>query len=267
MAEGKRERPTAPCALCLEVRFLCESHVLSDFGYDTLYEQGIRRFYDLAGGPRPHVHYRQTGHWEHLFCEECEGFLNTLCEDYASRLLTTPGGIVVPPRGSKTLNQAEYRRFKLFQLSLLWRAHVARGEFFRQVDLGPFHAERLRTMLRAGDPGAPAEYPCVISAMLLDGQHRKDFMAPIFRAREGAHHVYAVSFFGFKWIYLVSSHSQTHWAARYALQEDGTFYVHALELRCSALAERLLDEVFLPNRENVARLRASEQRRKVKDPA
>ena len=54
---------------------------------------------------------------------------------------------------------------KLFLMSLLWRAGVAKGDFFRCVKLGP-HQERLREMLHAEDPSEPDEYGCLITPLL-----------------------------------------------------------------------------------------------------
>jgi hypothetical protein len=55
----------------------------------------------------------------------------------------------------------EFKKFKLFQNSLLWRASVASGPMFSEVDLGS-HEEKLRKMLLNSDPGDPYDYPCVL---------------------------------------------------------------------------------------------------------
>ncbi len=54
-----------------------------------------------------------------------------------------------------------YKSFKLLLLSILWRSGIAEGRVFSQVTLGP-HAERLRCMLKASDPGAQLDYPCML---------------------------------------------------------------------------------------------------------
>jgi hypothetical protein len=59
------------------------------------------------------------------------------------------------------LKDVDYATFKLFLMSLLWRAGVSTLETFEEVDLGP-HESRLRQMLLAAEPGAPHDYACLI---------------------------------------------------------------------------------------------------------
>lgn len=56
----------------------------------------------------------------------------------------------------------DYRKLKLFFLSLLWRAGVSTRPFFSKVDLG-FHEERLRRHILSGDPGEIGDFSVVIS--------------------------------------------------------------------------------------------------------
>ena len=91
-----------------------------------------------------------------MLCQSCETKLSKW-ETYARGLLT--GGTLLQYRREGTITWVEgidYSRFKLFQLSILWRAGVTTREFFSKVTLGP-HAERLREMLLAEDPGEKAK--------------------------------------------------------------------------------------------------------------
>jgi hypothetical protein len=56
----------------------------------------------------------------------------------------------------------DYRRLKLFQLSLLWRAGVAKGLFFKDVNLEEFHEAKLRNLLLAENPGSDTDYACIM---------------------------------------------------------------------------------------------------------
>ena len=55
------------------------------------------------------------------------------------------------------IQRFDYRRIKLFFLSLLWRASVSTHAFYSRVSAGRFE-RKLRDMLRAGDPGAPDDF-------------------------------------------------------------------------------------------------------------
>src|SRR5205814_2504731 len=56
-----------------------------------------------------------------------------------------------------------YKKMKLFQLSILWRAAEAKGEFFSAITLSTEHRERLRRMLVTENPGADHEYFCTMA--------------------------------------------------------------------------------------------------------
>ena len=99
-------------------------------------------------------------------CKECEGKFSRY-ETYASNNLLN---LTLPLPKSEadllnTVHVGDYVKLKLFLLSLLWRVGIARHDFFSCVDLGP-HADRLREMLHAEDPGEPDEYGCHITRLL-----------------------------------------------------------------------------------------------------
>ena len=60
------------------------------------------------------------------------------------------------------VTEVEYRPFKLFLMTQVWRAGVASDTFWKEVRLGP-HEERLRRMLLRADPGQPREDAYAIS--------------------------------------------------------------------------------------------------------
>jgi hypothetical protein len=113
---------------------------------------------------------KQHGFWEerqglveYLLCHECEQKISSL-EDYAKRVLygnSDPLRLALP-LSPDPLFAADYKRMKLFQLSILWRAAEAKGEFFAAVTLSPKHRERLRQMLLNGDPGREYDYMCTM---------------------------------------------------------------------------------------------------------
>ena len=56
----------------------------------------------------------------------------------------------------------DYRKLKLFFLSVLWRAGASSHEFFRRVDLGA-HFDVLKSHILAADPGTPDDYAVVLA--------------------------------------------------------------------------------------------------------
>lgn len=102
-----------------------------------------------------------------LLCGDCEQRFGTL-EDYAKRFFygnSDPIRLKLP-LSPDPLFMADYAKLKLFQLSLLWRASEATGEYFSAVQLSVYHNERLRSMLYNEDPGKDYEYPCVLARLI-----------------------------------------------------------------------------------------------------
>lgn len=116
-----------------------------------------------------------TGEFESdILCLDCDNNVLGSLESYAKTVLY--GGQL--PKGSnvKIQNQRnqhgveftyvtglDYIKFKLFLLSVLWRASISNRPFFKNISLGPYE-EKIRKMLLSGDPGAASAYPCVMSS-------------------------------------------------------------------------------------------------------
>ena len=108
---------------------------------------------------------------------------------------------------SSVLNGIDYRKFKLFLMSVLWRAGVSSHPFYSHVELGP-HEEKLRLKLINEDPGAPTDYGCAIYSLLLDGAPLRAMFVEPTPARVDNHKIYRFVFSGFVFIYFVSSLAQ-----------------------------------------------------------
>jgi len=119
----------------------------------------------------------QTGEYDRdILCAKCEN--EVLCqryEDYAAKvyqlidsklksfkgikieLITNKNGV-----NGKYINGIDYTKFKLFLLSILWRASISKRDFFDQVKLGNKHEEIIRKMIFDENPKQPEDYPCFI---------------------------------------------------------------------------------------------------------
>jgi hypothetical protein len=179
-AQMKADR--VKCRLCQEKKELRRSHILPAFFRD---DSGSMYLTGNKGVPQPFtqsIHTeagrrfdrKQHGYWEQrhgiierLLCHECEQQIGGF-EDYAKRFFyggSDPIRLQLPI-SKDPLFTADYRKLKLFQLSLLWRASEAKGEFFAAVVLSSEHRERLREMLMREDPGAAEEYFCAMNRLV-----------------------------------------------------------------------------------------------------
>ena len=162
------------CKLCLSNKKLIgKSHIFPDFLYKDLYDKKHR----LHKVKLPEISttlYTQTGEYDrHILCAECDNNILGKLDSYGKNSLIE--GIV--EYKSKTIihelrsnswgldvqfwSGLNYKSFKLFLLSLLWRSSISRRIMFEKVELAE-HEEILRSMIYNGTPDEPDNYPCII---------------------------------------------------------------------------------------------------------
>ncbi len=160
------------CKLCLqEKKLLKQSHIIPNFLYkELLKEDGFfvkANLKDLTKKPL------YTGIFDrYILCKECDNNTLSKLEDYACKVLYGVKKI----KGVTLRNEVnqhgvewtmvygiDYRKFKLFLLSLLWRFSISSHEAYKYVNLG-LHEEKIREMIFKNDPKDILDYPCSISS-------------------------------------------------------------------------------------------------------
>ena len=207
------------CALCHRPAELQRSHIIPEFLFRALYDEK-HRFHVISTAEAEKNKYQQKGPREPLLCAACEQQISQN-ERYASLALS--GGIDLGYQfdgPAVIVTGLDYKRFRLFQLSVLWRAGVSRHEFFKDVSLGP-HEEPLRRALLDEDPGPSGRYGCVMCAMVHEGAIQPDLVLQPERIRLSGLSGYRFVFGGLVWIYVVSSHRSIAGVERGFLLEDG----------------------------------------------
>lgn len=207
------------CCLCLRVRHLVKSHIIPEFVYKTLYDKK-HRFHVLSTDKNPPKSLEQKGLREKLLCEECELKISRY-EKYASEVFLGGTEISIQSENSYIqITDVDYTKFKLFQLSILWRCGVAKDRIYDRVVLGR-HEESIRTMIYSENPGRQLDYPCVIFALKSKEDIHANFIDQPRKLRIDGHIAYRFIFLGFMWIYYVSSHELPELPRRVAINEDG----------------------------------------------
>jgi hypothetical protein len=239
------------CRLCRERGQLRRSHILPDFFRDddgSMYRTG------KSGVPQPftqpmhtqpgkRLDRKQHGYWEHrhgiierLLCHECEQKL-AVFEDYAKRLLygsSDPIRLQLPLL-EDPLFIADYKKLKLFQLSILWRASEAKGEFFSAVVLNDEHRERIRRMLVREDPGSPEEYFCAMTRLVTSSAIQKlqslhgisdetGMFAPVVHNQNGRQ-TFTFVMGGIVWLFCVSECGVPEILRHTYIKENGQFWL------------------------------------------
>ena len=141
------------------------------------------------------------------------------------------------------LSGIEYENFKLFALSILWRASVSSLSMFEQVNLGP-HENSIRTMILKGDAGRQHRYPILLTQIVHENRMQEDLIVAPTWAKCAGHKAYRFVFYGLAWIFLVSSHRAPRFIDEAALSEQGTARLLISEIRDMPFLRDYLVRVF-----------------------
>jgi hypothetical protein len=193
-----------PCALCLENKELKRSHIIPEFLYETIYDKK-HRLHMLSIIPDQDNSFEQKGLRERLLCGDCEQHLS-VWERYASLVLKSGIPIDYYQEGNIVyISGIDYNKFKLFQLSILWRAGISSLQFFEKVQLGK-HAETIRQLLLCNNAGSSKRYGCFMFGLKYEGKAFTDIIMQPGKIRLNGHTAYKFVFGGFLWAILVSNH-------------------------------------------------------------
>lgn len=163
----------------------------------------------------------QDGAKEYLFCEDCEQHLSKHYEEPFKRFWIDNLPLPDPwiddgPRWLKT----DYSKFKLFHLSILFRAGVCSLPMFSNVNLGP-HEARLRKMILDIDPGEEHEYP--VGGYGVVHHETRELIKMIAQSQNfkvGGRHCYGIMYGGVEWWFCIASDRNPEFD-RFSLKNNG----------------------------------------------
>jgi hypothetical protein len=202
---------------------LVRSHIVPEFLYKPHYDEKHRALlFDKRDAPSTML---QKGLRERLLCEGCEARLQVF-EDYFARYWFNERALPTRVVGREvTLSGIDYTHFKLFILSIVWRASMS--DLVPEMSLGA-HEERMRSMLIDVDPG-PMDLYLIFAGVIVDeeGQPWDGAMLAPLRIRVKAHWACRMVFGGVAWTVLTSRH-QTLPLEHHFLSEFGDLRLPAL---------------------------------------
>lgn len=172
--------------------------------YSSLYDEK-HRFFEISTDIKTSNKLPQKGVREQLLCAGCEQHIGKY-ERYASLVLNGGIALRIKNKGRLThINGIEYSQFKLFALSVLWRASVSSLDFFNQVSLGP-HENNLRSMILNDDAGSNEIYPFIMTPIIHEGELQEALIVMPTWTRIGSNYAYRFVFGGIGWVFIVSGH-------------------------------------------------------------
>lgn len=208
------------CRLCKEDRPLRESHIFPEWLYKPLYDDN-HRFFVLSTDVNKRRGIHPKGIYEKLLCCECEGRLS-VWEGYARNVFYDLPLKLVEDSRAVVFSGLQYTPFKLFQMSLIWRASITSRSEAHRIDLGP-HTERIRKMLFEDRPGEVHEYGSILMLPGLGQELMQQFLYPpeSLPTKLDGHSAYRAVFGGLFWLFIVSNHSARLPYTEVFLSKDG----------------------------------------------
>lgn len=230
------------CRLCHGLKPLRDSHIIPEFLYSSMYDEK-HRFHTLSSDQAQKNRLFQKGVREKLLCDDCEQKFSKW-EGYASLVLSGGTAIVAEQEGRLWhLSEIDYRPFRLFQLSVLWRASISTVDFFANVSLGD-HEENIRRLLISSDPGLPWQYGCIMCGLIADNAILADLMIQPDRFKLHGHTAYRFVFGGFMWIFFASNHTPPTPIQSAFLSQDGKVTILVRNIESVKYIKHLAIELF-----------------------
>lgn len=211
------------CKLCLRDKELVRSHIIPEFFYKNTYSNSHKISVVSTRRIRKELLNLQKGLRERLLCKDCEQLFSPW-EKYVNEML-----FIRPQKGRSNhyliqIKGLDYKTFKMFGLSLIWRASVSSSLFFREIDLGS-HEETIRNKLMQVEPGGENEYPMVLSAITMEDVPIVDLITnPETFSEDGF--TYMRFFLGsFFWLFVISEDAAGFRLSEFYLKQNGSLLI------------------------------------------
>jgi hypothetical protein len=145
------------CRFCGVERALIKAHIVPEAFFRALHDgSGVPQLHTNTPGAYPKR--APVGVYDKsILCRECDNRFSpwdnhaqqVLLRDFAETLAIFHEGTKIGWR----IDRFDYRLFRLFFISLLWRASISTHQYYRRVSVGPFE-NKLRQMITDREPGA-----------------------------------------------------------------------------------------------------------------
>jgi hypothetical protein len=245
------------CKLCLKDKKLVrQSHIIPDFMYKDIFDEKHRLFEVTVTKDKDIIkdRLRQTGGNEgQILCQSCDNEVLGKLERYARLVLY--GGAPIRLQNSTNAKgmkytlceEIDYTKFKLFLLSLLWRASISKLPNFKNVNLGP-HEDEIRQMIFNSNPEDPKKYPCVMASYrnLKEAPHQLIGQPGLVKDGDGFRYLFLIG--GVLYIFYVSHHNIPDWVDECAINSNGELkLLHMTKKGASAVFKNFIGVDLLNN--------------------
>ncbi|MBW8038884.1 MAG: hypothetical protein FVQ85_02665 [Planctomycetes bacterium] len=204
------------CRLCLKSSELQESHIIPRAIIKLIRDEGLdNRFYELRNKLTQKI---QDGPKEYLLCDDCEQKIGRYEKYFIEAVHFSKHDIEIKHnRQFGIIDNLNYRKIKLFFLSLLWRMSISSLPEFENVCIGG-NEETIRKMIVREEAGDSSEYSVIATILLFSQKMEEGLLTTAFVSKRRPS-VYAIVLGGI--LYQISSaHQNSFFPAELLLNES-----------------------------------------------
>lgn len=197
------------CRLCHVSSKLQQSHIFPRSLIELARDESMNgRFYEMHDKTSNII---QDGPKEHLLCESCEQRLCRYEKYFKEAIHLSRHGIqIVQDDNFAIISGLDYRKVKLFLLSVIWRMSVSSLPQCESITLNE-DEDVIRRMILDDDPGASTKYPIAARIPLINGNMQEAWLTTPFVLEHDDGTVYATMIGGILYHIYVA---QREWLAR-----------------------------------------------------
>jgi len=227
--------------MCLvEKPLLKKSHIIPDFFYaqGNLYDENhqITKFDVQSFACNKRYSKVPSGVYDKLIlCADCDNKLISNLETYGRKVLF--GGLNPseeikskhyknPMDGFEYIvfENVDYKKFKLFLLSILWRASISKHDLFKDVIIPEDIENKLRTMILNNDPGNLNDFPIITMNYLRDESVPEDLIGQPIRSENNKGTFITFLLVGFVFVFsIATNYNQSDVYEHFTPTPDNTF--------------------------------------------
>lgn len=236
---------TGICALCKKPKELRNSHIVPEFLYKPLYNPQ-HQIYRLSTSERPKRSFEQKGLREPLLCGDCERQFS-LYETYAKTVLYDDAEKDEHTNSPNAFEfRVDYWKFKLFELSILWRVGVSSLPEFKNARLGR-HETVLRQMLLEERPGDSHEYGCILTWPISHRNMMDELIHSMGTVKIKGIQCCGLIMAGMCWLFLLSKNGVDEELKSLFLQSDGALRIRRGDFNTDLYLRSLAEKWYKKN--------------------
>jgi hypothetical protein len=217
------------CKLCQESKPLVgRSHIIPNFMYKELFDDK-NRFCEISINNRnePETRLRQSGIYAtNILCVNCETKIIGEYDRYACQVLYHERPRVIENRQNEKgmkytfCGGIDYKKFKLFLMSLIWRSSICKCDGFKSIRLGKYE-ETFRKCLYEKSPPKQNEFPCILVTYRNLIDYPFQIIKPPIKSRLSGGYVYYIPISGIIYIFFVSPRNIPEFVYECTIRETG----------------------------------------------